>query len=144
MEMKAKEALGVTFQGSVTFNGPMFDIHDNQHVHIERSSLESVQEKADQSDVKQAEQSDEELFHFIHPEIEGEEAWRNHHAIKRLVANYRVPEICTYLKEQKQKGKLLLPLNPSSLYTELVRLGMPNGDGFSEKNFSNVYNSYMK
>jgi len=39
---------------------------------------------------------------------------------------------------------LLLPLNPSSLYTELVRLGMPNGDGFSEKNFSNVYNSYMK
>lgn len=31
---KATEALGVTFNGSVTFNGPMFDIHDNQHVHI--------------------------------------------------------------------------------------------------------------
>lgn len=28
------DALGVTFTGSVTFNGPMFDIHDNQHVHI--------------------------------------------------------------------------------------------------------------
>lgn len=24
----------VTFNGSVTFNGPMFDIHDNEHVHI--------------------------------------------------------------------------------------------------------------
>jgi len=33
--MKRKEEnLGVTFTGSVTFNGPMFDIHDNQHVHI--------------------------------------------------------------------------------------------------------------
>ena len=26
--------MGVTFNGSVTFNGPMFDIHDNEHVHI--------------------------------------------------------------------------------------------------------------
>lgn len=33
--MKRKEEnLGVTFTGSVTFNGPMFDIHDNEHVHI--------------------------------------------------------------------------------------------------------------
>lgn len=24
----------VTFNGDVTFNGPMFDIHDNEHVHI--------------------------------------------------------------------------------------------------------------
>ena len=31
---KSSEALGVTFNGSVTFNGPMFDIHDNAHVHI--------------------------------------------------------------------------------------------------------------
>ena len=33
-KMKSSEALGVTFNGSVTFNGPMFDIHDNAHVHI--------------------------------------------------------------------------------------------------------------
>ena len=26
--------MGVTFNGSVTFNGPMFDIHDNEHVTI--------------------------------------------------------------------------------------------------------------
>lgn len=25
---------GVTFSGDVTFNGPMFDIHDNKHVHV--------------------------------------------------------------------------------------------------------------
>ena len=81
----------------------------------------------------------EERFHFIHPEIVDEEAWRIHDAIKRLVANYRIPEICAYLKEQKQKGKLMLPSNPSVMYSELVRLGMPSGEGFSEKNFSNSY-----
>lgn len=31
---KSNEALGVTFHGNVTFNGPMFDIHDNQQVTI--------------------------------------------------------------------------------------------------------------
>lgn len=25
---------GITFTGSITVNGPMFDIHDNEHVHI--------------------------------------------------------------------------------------------------------------
>ena len=34
MERKTSEALGATFTGSVTFNGPMFDIHDNQNVYI--------------------------------------------------------------------------------------------------------------
>ena len=81
----------------------------------------------------------EELFHFVHPELDETEAWRIHDAIKRLVANYRIPDICAYLKEQKQKGKLLLPSIPSTMYSELVRLGMPNGEGFSEKNFSNSY-----
>lgn len=86
-----------------------------------------------------ASDSYEERFHYIHVEIEDEEAWHIHHAIKRLVANYSIPEICKYLKEQKQKGKLMLPSNPSNMYNELVRLGMPEGKGFSEKNFSNSY-----
>lgn len=34
MMKKSNEALGVTFHGNVTFNGPMFDIHDNQQVTI--------------------------------------------------------------------------------------------------------------
>lgn len=34
MDKKLSESLGVKFMGSVTFNGPMIDIHDNQHVHI--------------------------------------------------------------------------------------------------------------
>ncbi len=37
----SKEKTGVTFNGSVTFNGPMFDIHDNEHVHIGVEGLNS-------------------------------------------------------------------------------------------------------
>ena len=83
----------------------------------------------------------EELFHFIHPEIEEDEAWHIHKAIKRLVAYQRIPEICAYLKELRLKAKVMLPPIPSVMYAELVRLGMPTGDGYSEKHF---YNSYMK
>ena len=34
MMMNKKKMMGVTFNGSVTFNGPMFDIHDNKSVTI--------------------------------------------------------------------------------------------------------------
>lgn len=81
----------------------------------------------------------EELFHFIHPEIENEEAWRIHQAIKRLVVYQKIPEICAYLKELKQRGKVLLPSVSAVMYKELVRLGMPTGEGYSEKHFSNSY-----
>lgn len=86
-----------------------------------------------------AKQDNEERFHFIHPEIEDEEAWRIHNAIKRLVVYQKVPEICAYLKEQKERSKLMLPPNPSYIYEELKRLGMPTGEGYSEKYFAACY-----
>lgn len=86
-----------------------------------------------------AKERNEERFHFIHPEIEDEEAWRIHDAIKRLVSYQKVPEICAYLKEQNQNKKLFLPPNPSFVYEELKRLGMPTGDGFSDKYFAACY-----
>ena len=78
----------ITFSGDITVNGPMFDIHDNEHVHIGRSVEEAVNKEGDEKKVV-AEERDEELFHFIHPEIEDEEAWRIHKAIKRLVAHQK-------------------------------------------------------
>jgi FMN phosphatase YigB (HAD superfamily) len=84
-------------------------------------------------------EKDEERFHFVHPEIDDDEAWRIHNAVKRLVAHQRVPEICAYLKELKQRGKVMLPSVSAVMYKELVRLGMPTGDGYSEKHFSNSY-----
>lgn len=45
---KKKNMLGnVTFTGNVTFNGPMFDIHDNENVFI---SSGKPQEKTDNAD----------------------------------------------------------------------------------------------
>ena len=74
-------------------------------------------------------------------EVEDEEAVRIHMAIKRAVAYQRIPEICAYLKELKQKGKVMLPPSPIVMYKELVRLGMPNGKGFGEKYFCNIYSN---
>ena len=136
MEKKSKSLPGITFTGDITVNGPMFDIHDNKNVHIGKPVEESVKNVVGAPKAV-AKERNEERFPFIHPEIEDDEAWHIHDAIKRLVANYSIPEICNYLKEQKRK--LLLPSNPSAMYNELVRLGMPNGKGFSEKNFSNSY-----
>ena len=31
-ELNKRQAIETKFAGPVTFNGPMFDIHDNQHV----------------------------------------------------------------------------------------------------------------
>ena len=88
---------------------------------------------------QEAQERNEERFHFVHPEVEDDEAWRIHDAVKRLVAHQKVPEICAYLKELKQKRKALLPSASAAMYKELVRLGMPTSDGFSEKHFSNIY-----
>jgi hypothetical protein len=97
-------------------------------------------EKTPHEDIPHSEEvRNEERFHFVHPEIEDEEAWRIHKAIKRLVSNQKIPEICAYLKELKQKGKVMLPSNSATMYNELVRLGMPTGDGYSEKHFTNSY-----
>ena len=49
METK-KEMMGVTFQGSVTFQGPMFDIHDNQHVTIVSREQQKT-EAGEESDI---------------------------------------------------------------------------------------------
>ena len=81
----------------------------------------------------------EELFKFIHPSICGDDELKIHQEVKRLVTHQKVPEICAYLKYLKQKGKVLLPSSPVGMYEELVRLGMPNGDGFTEKHFRNYY-----
>ena len=105
---------------------------------VEAETLQPVP-ASEEMPMSNSQERNEERFHFVHPEIEDDEAWRIHDAMKRLVAHQRVPEICAYLKELKQKGKVLLPSVSVVMYNELVRLGMPTGEGFSEKHFSNSY-----
>ena len=91
---------------------------------------------------KQASHTDisvEELFKFIHPTISDEDGLEIDEEVKRLVRRQGLQMICEYLQEMARDKKILLPPNPSPVYAELVRLGMPTGKGFSEKHFSNQY-----
>jgi hypothetical protein len=83
---------------------------------------------------------DEELFHFVHPELDDDEAWRVHDAVKRVVKLQGLQMICQYLSQLRNENKVLLPPNPSAAYAELVRMGMPSGEGFNEITFRKYYN----
>lgn len=83
---------------------------------------------------------DEELFHFVHPELDETEARRIHNAVKRVVKRQGIQMICIYLMQLKGEKKVLLPPNPSVVYIELVRTGMPDGEGFNETTFRKYYN----
>lgn len=82
----------------------------------------------------------EDLFRFIHPAVDTEEKeWAIHDEVKRLVTRQGVQEICQYLEQMKKDRKILLPQSPGKAYAELVRMGMPSGEGFNEKTFQKHY-----
>ena len=84
---KKRHAFGVTFTGDVTFQGPMFDIHDNEHVHISAEKMPHEELVDDQlemaTDITQLPQVEEELNYF-QPQLH----------LKRLFAvlNLSIPE----------------------------------------------------
>ncbi len=82
---------------------------------------------------------DEELCHFIHPQVDSSQEWAVHDEIKRLVRRQGIQEICQYLLLMEQEKRILLPQLPSVAYPELVRMGMPTGEGFSIKTFQRYY-----
>ena len=79
----------------------------------------------------------DELFRFIHPAMDEEQERKIHNEVKRLVKRQGVQMICQHLLRMEMEGKLLLPPNPSTIYKELIRVGMPQGEGYSEKYFRN-------
>lgn len=91
------------------------------------------------NDNPNANDNDEEKFHFIHPSMDEEQEKKIHNEVKRLVKRQGIQMICQHLAHMQSEGKLLLPPNPSAIYKELVRMGLPQGDGYSEKNFKNYY-----
>ena len=115
------------------------DTEEADYEEIKEETLQPAPVNAEELPTSKPQERNEERFHFVHPEVDDDEAWRIHDAVKRLVAHQKVPEICAYLKELKQKRKALLPSASASMYKELVRLGMPTSEGYSEKHFSNIY-----
>ena len=82
---------------------------------------------------------DEEMFHFVHPSLDDEEGWKIHKEVKRLVKRQSVQGICLYLNEMAKDKKILLPPMLSAAYTELVRMGMSDGEGYTLKTFMKYY-----
>ena len=82
---------------------------------------------------------DEKLCFFVHPAIDESNGWLIHGEIKRLVARQGVQEICKYLSKLKDEQKILLPQSAEKAYNELVRMGMPNGEGYKLKTFMKYY-----
>ena len=85
--------------------------------------------------------SSEELCHFIHPSVDSSREWEVHNEIKRLVRRQGIQEICSYLLQMRKDNKVLLPQSPSAAYAELVRMGMPSGEGYNENTFRKYYNN---
>ena len=82
---------------------------------------------------------DEEPTFFIHPSIDDARGWQIHDEIKHLVAHHDIQEICRYLTQLSNDKNILLPQNAERAYLELVRLGMPNGEGFKINTFRKYY-----
>ena len=76
---------------------------------------------------------------FVHPSVDVDEQWLVHDEIVRLVARQGIQEICKYLAKLSADEKVLLPQNAERAYNELVRLGMPDGEGYSLKPFTQYY-----
>ena len=79
------------------------------------------------------------LTFFIHPSVDAEQGWQIHDEIVRLVARQGIQEICKYLSQLSEAQKVLLPQNAEKAYNELVRLGLPDGEGYSLKTFTTYY-----
>ena len=100
-------------------------------------------EKAEQPNeppISNHQERDEELCHFIHPSVDSQQEWQIHDEVKRLASRQGIQEICRHLQQMRKDQKVLLPQSPSTAYTELVRMGMPSGEGFNEKTFQKYYN----
>ncbi len=87
-----------------------------------------------------AQKRDEALFRYIHYTVDSEHEWQIHDEVKRLVTRQGIQMICQCLKQMNDEKKLLLPPNnPTDVYAELVRMGMPQGKGFNEVTFRKYY-----
>lgn len=147
MEKKNIDVPSVTFTGDITIQGDMFNMHDIQNVNFYGSFADSLREMAARghsaaasATVEDESHEAEELCHLVHPSIDSSQEWQVHEEIKRLVRRQGIQEICLYLKQMAAEKKILLPPMPSVAYAELVRMGMPCGEGYSESTFRKYYN----
>ena len=115
------------------YNVQMNQIHEDMEK-LARRKASKTRTKADM-----AVQQDVEIFKHVHPSLDDEAAWQVHNEVKRLVKRQGIQEICQYLQKLASEDKIFLPNMPSVAYAELVRMGMPDGEGFTLKTFMKYY-----
>jgi hypothetical protein len=119
--------------GDVIEAGGVKNVTNNYHG-------EKLAENAEQTGVNEdGAEADEQLTFLVHPSISEAEGRKVHREIKRLVSSQGIQEICKYLAQLSADKKVLLPQNAEKAYNELVRLGMPDGEGYSLKTFTKYY-----
>lgn len=129
----------------VYVKGSYVDIHDNENVYLSvdkdevHTQTSGTTKKTTALPTKEEHESKEELFKFIHPAISGEEEKQIHEQVKKLVARQGIQEICKYLKMLESEDKIFLPQSADVAYNELIRMGMPSGEGFNIKTFMKYY-----
>lgn len=132
---------------TVYVQGSYVDVHDNEVVNlsIDKATVsvaadgEQIVNTKEAAVTSGAEEPQEELFKFIHPTMDDGQERQIHVQIKRLVARQGIQEICQYLNQLADEKKILLPQNAEKVYNELVRMGMPDGEGYTLKTFRNCY-----
>ena len=130
--------IGCTFAmpgASVTQNTPVSEISKESPSGIDAQSGQS----AATPPVQKTPACNEKLFKYVHPAILDDEEWQIHKEVKNLVTRQGIQEICQYLSGMESEKKIFLPETPAPVYDELVRMGMPDGDGFTLKTFSKYY-----
>ena len=139
---------------TVYVQGSYVDVHDNEVVNLsidkatvklnenDRSATigDACQSKNENLNLNKKEgQRNEELTFLLHPSVDSKQEWQIHDEICRLVKRQGIQEICQYLWQLKNEQKVLLPQVAEKAHKELVRLGMPHGDGYSLKTFMKYY-----
>ena len=127
---------GSSQNGDVHITGPIYQGGSVPETPLQMEIKEPANDDVTKPDAIPA---GEELFHFIHPEADDSEEVKIHQAVKKLVKRFGVKEICDYLSQLAGEKKVLLPQKPNVAYDELVRMGMPNGEGFALKTFEKYY-----
>ena len=108
----------------------------------QQASADSTAMDCEQPEVSDdEEEGSEELCHFIHPSVDSRQEWQVHNEVKRLASRQGIQDICRHLQQMRRENKLLLPQSPSIAYEELVRMGMPSGNGFNESTFRKYYSN---
>lgn len=145
---------GSTLNGDVHITGTFYQGTDLLDPKKARGTCVTTKDSAFSSTKKEnkisaetskARENKREIFHFVHPCLEDEEAWKVHREVERLVGRFGIQEICEYLSQLKAQKKLLLPQNVKVAHEELARMGMPVGkDGFDYKTFAKYYNKKIE